>query len=46
MGNVYGIGYISANATHVDTRTVTAKWWGDETCNNKQVSSFHSYFKI
>ena len=31
MGGIYGIGYISANATHVDTRPKDKKWWGDET---------------
>jgi len=31
MGGIYGIGYISENATHVDTRPKDKKWWGDET---------------
>jgi GH25 family lysozyme M1 (1,4-beta-N-acetylmuramidase) len=52
MGNVYGIGYISATATHVDTREASKKWWGDETksgCPNISklgYSSFFDYFKI
>lgn len=52
MGNVYGIGYISATATHVDTRDKAHKWWGDETksgCPNISklgYSSFFDYFKL
>lgn len=46
-----GIGYISANATHVDVRE-TAKWWGDETKNNgasisyRGYKSFYDYFNM
>lgn len=46
-----GIGYISANAVHVDVRS-GAKWWGDETKGNKSISkingsqSFYNYFGI
>jgi hypothetical protein len=50
MGGVYGIGYISPSATHVDTRDKSKQWWGDEsksgTPNIKKLgySSFHDYF--
>ncbi len=46
-----GIGYISANSTHVDVRD-GSKWWGDETKGNKSISringskSFYDYFGI
>ena len=52
MGNVYGIGYISSTATHVDTRDFSRKWWGDETksgCPNISklgYNSFHKYFNM
>lgn len=40
----HGIGYISAKAVHIDTRS--GKWWGDETTGNDNISSFYSYFGI
>lgn len=46
-----GVGYISANSTHVDVRS-GAKWWGDETKGNKSISkingsqSFYDYFGV
>ena len=52
MGGIYGIGYISANATHVDTRPKDKKWWGDETkpgqpnISKLGYNSFHTYFKM
>lgn len=52
MGGIYGIGYISKNAVHVDTRSKSKKWWGDETkpgspnISKLGFSSFHKYFKI
>lgn len=50
MGGIYGIGYISPNAVHVDTRSKTSKWWGDETkpgspnISKLGYNSFHKYF--
>ncbi len=52
MGGIYGIGYISPNAVHVDTRSKSKKWWGDETkpgspnISKLGFGSFHKYFKI
>lgn len=52
MGGIWGIGYISPTAVHVDTRDRDKKWWGDETksgCPNISrlgYSSFHDYFNI
>lgn len=52
MGGIFGIGYISPTATHVDTRPENKKWWGDETKNNGTgitnvgYQSFHDYFGI
>lgn len=52
MGGIYGIGYISPSATHVDTRDKSKQWWGDESKsgapNIKKLgySSFHDYFNI
>lgn len=52
MGGIYGIGYISANAVHVDTRDKSKKWWGDETkagapnISKLGYNSFHDYFKM
>lgn len=52
FGDVYGIGYISQNATHVDTRDKSKKWWGDETragapnISRLGYNSFHDYFRI
>ena len=52
MGGIYGIGYISANAVHVDTRVKSNKWWGDETKSGSPsiskfgYSSFHDYFNM
>ncbi|MCM1059106.1 MAG: D-Ala-D-Ala carboxypeptidase family metallohydrolase [Eubacterium sp.] len=52
MGGIYGIGYISPNAVHVDTRAKTAKWWGDETKSGSPnisklgYTSFHKYFNM
>ena len=31
MGGIYGIGFISNTAVHVDTRPMSQKWYGDET---------------
>lgn len=50
MGGIYGIGFISTYAVHVDTRPEAKKWWGDETKNNGVsitnlgYNSFHDYF--
>lgn len=30
MGGIYGIGFISNTAVHVDTRPMSQKWYGDE----------------
>lgn len=52
MGGIYGIGYISTNSTHVDTRDKSKKWWGDETkagapnISKLGYNSFHDYFKM
>lgn len=52
MGGIYGIGYISENATHIDTRTKASKWWGDETKSGSPnitklgYNSFHKYFNM
>ncbi len=52
MGGIYGIGYISPNAVHVDTRNKSTKWWGDETkpgspnISKLGYSSFHKYFNM
>lgn len=52
MGGIYGIGYISRNAVHVDTRSKSTKWWGDETKSGSPnisklgYSSFHKYFNM
>lgn len=49
---VWGIGYISPTAVHVDTRAKLKKWWGDETkAGSPNISklgynSFHDYFNI
>lgn len=52
FGNVYGIGYISENSVHADTRAKSKQWFGDETKsgapNIKKLGykSFHDYFKM
>lgn len=52
MGGIYGIGYISENATHIDTRVQASKWWGDETKSGSPnitklgYNSFHKYFNM
>lgn len=52
MGGIYGIGYISENATHIDTRAQASKWWGDETKSGSPnitklgYNSFHKYFNM
>lgn len=47
MGGIYGIGYISPTAVHIDTRPKNKKWWGDETKKNSPtINSFHDYFNI
>lgn len=52
MGGIYGIGYISKNAVHVDTRSKSSQWHGDETKSGSPdisklgYSSFHDYFLI
>lgn len=54
--NVYGIGYISARAVHIDMnyRSKKNKWWGDETRAGQRsiwyykpyCRSFYDYFKL
>lgn len=52
MGGIYGIGYISERAVHVDTRAKSKKWWGDETKSGSPnisklgYNSFHDYFNM
>lgn len=52
MGGIYGIGYISPNAVHIDTRSNSSKWWGDETkpgspnITKLGYNSFHKYFNM
>lgn len=52
MGGIYGIGFISQNAVHVDTRSKSTKWWGDETKSGSPnisklgYTSFHKYFNM
>lgn len=52
MGGIYGIGYISKTAVHIDTRSKSSKWWGDETKSGSPnitklgYNSFHKYFNI
>lgn len=52
MGGIYGIGYISERATHIDTRNKSIKWWGDETKSGSPniiklgYNSFHKYFNM
>lgn len=51
MGGIYGIGYISPTAVHVDTRLEENKWWGDETKGGRSIQqigcdTFHDYFGI
>ena len=41
VGGIYGIGYISSTAVHIDSRLESQKWWGDET-----VSGDPSIWKI
>lgn len=47
-GDVFGVGYISAQATHVDTRDRTFIWYGDETKNISLIregyTTFEEYF--
>lgn len=47
-GNVFGIGYINENSTHVDTRPREYIWFGDETKGVSLIKSgytdFNSYF--
>ncbi len=51
MGGIYGIGYISERAVHVDTRLKDKKWYGDETKFGSPnilkfgYKSFREYFK-
>ena len=48
-GNVFGIGYINENATHVDTRPMQDIWFGDETKGISLIKAgftdFEGYFK-
>ena len=48
-GNVFGIGYINENATHVDTRPMQDVWFGDETKGISLIKAgftdFEGYFK-
>lgn len=52
MGGVYGIGYISPNAVHVDTRPKSSQWYGDETKAGSPsifklgYKSFRDYFNM
>lgn len=47
-GNVFGIGYISETATHVDSRPMQSVWFGDETTGVSLIKAgytdFDSYF--
>lgn len=45
FGNIFGIGYISSNAVHmdVDFRTKAKKWWGDETTKGQRTIQFFGY---
>lgn len=51
LGMVYGIGFISRWATHVDTRPITAKWHGTEikqgcpSVKRLGYNTFEEYFK-
>lgn len=48
---IYGIGYISKTAVHIDTRPAKEKWFGDETKTGQQnilkcgYSNWFDYFK-
>lgn len=44
--NVQGIGFIADNATHIDTRSVQNKWWGDEARDNDYIQDFYEYFGV
>jgi uncharacterized protein YcbK (DUF882 family) len=54
FGNIYGIGYIGPNSTHVDVRASVNKWWGDETIDGSPsiwrvkpgCNSFYTYWGI
>ena len=43
-GDIYGIGYISDTAVHVDTRTKNNIWYGDETTGTSLLKSGYSNF--
>ena len=43
-GDIYGIGYISDTAVHVDTRTKSSIWYGDETTGTSLLKSGYSNF--
>ncbi len=43
LGGVRGIGYISANATHIDVGFRTKKWWGDETTKGQHTIQYFGY---
>lgn len=47
-GNVFGVGYINENSTHVDTRPREYVWFGDETKGVSLIKAgytdFNSYF--
>lgn len=45
LGKIYGIGYISPNAVHmdIDFRTKSKKWWGDETTKGQRTIQFFGY---
>lgn len=45
LKNIYGIGYISANAVHMDInyRTKANKWWGDETTKGQHTIQYFGY---
>ena len=49
-GDVFGIGYISENSTHIDTRNKSQVWFGDETNGNSIIklgyTCFQDYWNI
>lgn len=54
VGGIYGIGYISATAVHIDSRLESQKWWGDETVSGEpsiwrikpNCTSWYDYFGL
>lgn len=41
---INGIGFIADNATHIDTRDVKNKWWGNEVTGEDFIKDFYGYF--